>query len=209
MKTLPLLAGPIIAGFAALALASGSFAADAAAPGGSGGTGPTLGRTALIELANGGQPLCGGWRPKDDSCEDIGFMEVLADGQVRQTYRFKLSEEYEVAMRQTVKFEGDALCAVFRWDEIDVVVLRDGERAPMSESLPLTVMLQSSLEEFDGKTICETYQRDTASGELTTTVTVDGERYPALDADYRVLDHGDTIHLRGPDEGPELESQGV
>ncbi|NBB15752.1 hypothetical protein GVN21_10335 [Caulobacter sp. SLTY] len=196
---------PLLAGIATLTLAGGAFAADAASPGGSGANSPTLGRTALVELARTGQPLCGGWRPKDDSCEDIGFMEVLADGQVRQTYRFKLSDDYEIAMRQTVKFEGDALCAVFRWDEIDVVVLRDGDRAPMSESLPLTIMLQSSLEEFNGKTICETYQRDTVTGEITTTVTVDGQRDPALDADYRVLDKGDTIHLRGPDEGPELE----
>lgn len=199
MKPLPLLAA-----LAALALAGGAAAADVASPGGS-GTNPTLGRTALVELAKGGQPLCGGWRPKDDSCEDIGFMEVLADGQVRQTYRFKLSDEYEIAMRQTVKFEGDALCAVFRWDDIDLVVLREGSRAPMSEALPLTIMLQSSLEQFNGKNICETYQRDIVTGEITTTVTVDGERDPSLDADYRVLEHGDTIHLRGPDAGPELE----
>ncbi|HYE45102.1 MAG TPA: hypothetical protein VEA44_04930 [Caulobacter sp.] len=204
MKSLPLLVA-----LASLTLAGGARAAELNGPEVSSATAasapPSLGRAALVELVKDGKPLCGGWRPKDGSCEDIGFMEVLADGQVAQTYRFKLSDDYEIAMRQTVKFEGNALCAEFRWEDLEVAVLREGQRAPFSESLALTAMLQNSLEEFTGKTICETYQRNAATGELTTEVTVDGERYPALDADYRILSPGDRIHLRGPDAGPELK----
>ena len=182
-----------------LALACSGLAAPALA-----GEAPIT-REGLLAIAGSEQAWCSEWRPSDGSCADIGFMEPLPDGRIRQTYRFRLTSDpdLEVLMQETVSLEGGEICSVFRFDAIDVVVLQDGRPAPMEQSLAISLLLQSSMSEYEGKKTCERYTRDDVTGEVSATVTLDGERAPTLDSTYRLIPLDTRIHLRPVDEGPE------
>lgn len=183
-------------------LASAAFVAVLAiAPAAWAGEAP-LDREALRGLAQSGEALCGGWRDRDDSCEDVGFMELLPQDQVRHTYRFRVSldPDYEVVMQETVTIEDGALCSTYSATNLKIRVLSDGEAAPTEQSLAIGAMFQDSLADYEGKQVCESFFRDAATGELTTVVTIDGERDPDLESRYRVLGKEDRIHLRQMDE---------
>ena len=166
---------------------------------------------ALRGLAQSGNPLCGGWRDRDDSCEDLGFMELLPQDQVLHTYRFRISFEpdYEVVMQETATIKDGALCSIYSVANLKVRVLSDGQAAPTEQSLAIGVLFQESLAAYEGKQVCESYFRDQATGELTTVVTIDGERDPDLESSYRVLTKDDRIHLRQMDESPDPMRQDV
>ncbi|MBI1407518.1 MAG: hypothetical protein GC145_15510 [Caulobacter sp.] len=166
----------------------------------------TLNTAALQELARSGQPLCGGWRAHDDSCEDIGFMDLLSANQVRQTYHYRLSLEpdLQIVMQETSTIEGDALCSIFDFDKIEIAVLLDGAPAPAEQTAAISAILEESVAEYAGRKTCESFARDPETGQLVTRVTVDGERDPDLESTYRPLAPQERIHLRAPDEGPDL-----
>lgn len=178
-------------------LVTGAFAAPAARAGEA-----PLDREALRDLAESGATLCGGWRDRDDSCEDVGFMELLPQDQVLHTYRFRVSLEpdYEVVMQETTTIRDNALCSTYSSDGLSVRVLADGKPAPLEQALAISALFQSSLAEYEGKQVCEAYFRDPASGELSTVVTIDGVRDPTLESSYRILTKDDRIHLREMDE---------
>lgn len=170
-----------------------------------------LDREALRSLARSGDPLCGGWRDRDDSCEDVGFMELLEQDQVLHTYRFRISyqPDYEVVMQETATIEDGALCSTYSIANLTVRVLADGEAAPAEQSLAISALFQNALAEYEGKHACESYYRDQATGELTTVVTIDGVRDPGLESSYRILTKGDRIHLRQMDESADPMRQDV
>lgn len=187
MKTLLL----ILSAVGALAIAPAALAGEA-----------PLDREALRSLAQSGEALCGGWRDRDDSCEDVGFLELLPQDQVLHTYRFRISFEpdYEVVMQETATIEDGALCSTYSIANLTVRVLADGEAAPTEQSLAISALFQDSLAQYEGKQVCESYFRDQTTGELTTVVTIDGVRDPDLESSYRVLTKDDRIHLRQIDE---------
>ncbi len=170
-----------------------------------------LDREALRGLAQSGAALCGGWRDRDDSCEDVGFMELLPRDQVLHTYRFRLSFEpdYEVVMQETATIEDGALCSTYSVANLKLRVLADGEAAPTEQSMAISALFQESLSEYEGKQVCESFYRNGQTGELTTVVTIDGERSPDLESNYRVLAPQDRIHLREMDESIDPERQDV
>lgn len=170
-----------------------------------------LDREALRGLAQSGSPLCGGWRDRDDSCEDVGFMELLPQDQVLHTYRFRISFEpdYEVVMQETATIEDGALCSTYSTASLTLRVLSDGQPAPMEQALSISALFQESLAEYEGKRVCESFFRDAGTGELSTVVTIDGERNPELESHYRVLQPQERIHLRQLDESVDPERQDV
>ncbi|MDO9335146.1 MAG: hypothetical protein Q7T61_01975 [Caulobacter sp.] len=189
-----------------LALMAGVSAAPAALAGEA-----PLDREALRGLARSGSPLCGGWRDRDDSCEDVGFMELLPQDQVLHTYRFRISFEpdYEVVMQETATIEDGALCSIYSTANLKVRVLADGEPAPLEQALAISGLFHESLAQFEGKRVCESFYRDGGSGELTTVVTIDGEPNPELESKYRVLAPQERIHLRALDESVDPGRQDV
>ena len=196
MKTILLM----LAAVAGILIAPAAFAGEA-----------PLDREALRSLARSGDPLCGGWRDRDDSCEDVGFMELVAPDEVLHTYRFRISFEpdYEVVMQETATIEDGALCSTYSVANLTVRVLADGEAAPTEQSLAISAMFQESLAEYEGKQVCESFFRDQATGELNTVVTIDGIRDPDLESSYRILTKDDRIHLRQLDESPDPDRQDV
>lgn len=192
----------------AAALIAAALAASALATPTQAGEAP-LSRDALLAIAASEQAWCSEWRPSDGSCADIGFMESLPDGRLRQTYRFRLTSEpdLEVVMQETVALEDGGVCSVFRFDALDVVVLMDGRPAPMEQALGISLLIQSSMSEFEGKKTCERYTRDEETGEVRATVTLDGERAPTLDSTYRLIPLDTRVHLRPVDEGPDMKAQ--
>ncbi|MDB5471606.1 MAG: hypothetical protein JWR84_3166 [Caulobacter sp.] len=196
MKTILLM----LAALAGVSIAPAAFAGEA-----------PLDREALRSLARSGEALCGGWRDRDDSCEDVGFIELVAPDEVLHTYRFRISFEpdYEVVMQETATIEDGALCSTYSVGNLKVRVLADGEAAPTEQSMAISAMFQDSLAEFEGKQVCESYFRDQATGELNTVVTIDGIRNPDLESSYRVLTKDDRIHLRQMDESADPQRQDV
>lgn len=180
-----------------LALAAGVLIAPAAFAGEA-----PLDREALRSLAKSGDPLCGGWRGRDQSCEDVGFLELLPQDQVLHTYRFRISFEpdYEVVMQETTTIEDGGLCSTYSTDNLKLQVLADGGAAPTEQSLAIGAMFETAMAEYEGKKVCESYFRDPATGELSTVVTIDGIRDPGLESNYRILSKDERIHLRQMDE---------
>jgi hypothetical protein len=183
---------PLVAALAGAILAGPVQAADI-----------KLNRQAVLDLARSDKLLCSDWRAKDASCGDIGFMDVVSDSQIRQTYRYQLSIEpnLQVLIQETSTLDGDALCSTFRYDALDLIVLLDGQPAPDEQSLAIGALFQQSMAEFEGKRACETFARDAATGEVHSTVTLDGRPEPTLDSTYRLLAPADRIHLRPADQG--------
>lgn len=155
-------------------------------------------RDGLLTMLKTGHVWCSGWRDKDQSCEDIAFIDVLPGNKVRQVSRYRMSAEpnLEMVVRETMKVEGDALCSVFRFSDLEIVVLMDDEPAPEEQAAPILAILAQSMAHLEGKKSCEAYGRDEATGELKGHVTLDGEAAPEFDSTYRLIKPDTRILLR-------------
>jgi len=156
-----------------------------------------LTREALVAVLKTEQVWCSGWRAQDQSCEDIALSELQGD-KVRQVSRYRMSTEpnLQMVVRETVNVEGAALCSIFRFDDLDIVVLMDDQPAPQEQAAPILAILAESMASLEGKKSCEAYVRDEATGELKATVTLDGEAAPEFDSTYRLIPPDTRILLR-------------
>lgn len=157
---------------------------------------PLTGKT-LLSLMSGDKVWCSGWRDKDQSCEDVAFLEVKGK-EVSQTSRFRMLSDPDVQMvvRETLKLEGGALCSTFSFNALETVILRDGEPADPEEAMPLLAAMADSMAELEGKKACEIYTRDSETGEVRGRVTLDGEHAPEFDSIYRLIEPDTRIQLR-------------
>jgi len=179
---------PAFALAAALALPAALPARAAEAP---------LTRDGLLAVLKSDKVWCSSWRDKDQSCEDIAFVEARGDT-VSQTSRYRMSQspDLQMVVRETVKVEGAALCSTFQFAALDIVVLMDGEPAEAQQALPILAILAQSMADLEGKKACEAYVRDDATGELKGKVTIDGEAAPEFDSIYRLIAPSTRIQLR-------------
>ncbi|MDP1736029.1 MAG: hypothetical protein Q8L23_01160 [Caulobacter sp.] len=157
-----------------------------------------LTRDALLAMLKTDQVWCSGWRDKDQSCEDVAFIDVLPGDKVRQVSRYRMSADPDLQMvvRETINVEGGALCSVFNFDALEIVVLVDEEPAPVEQSAPILAILAESMANLEGKKACEAYVRDEATGELKASVTLDGEAAPEFDSIYKLIRPDTRILLR-------------
>jgi hypothetical protein len=157
-----------------------------------------LTRDGLLAVLKSDQVWCSGWRGADQSCEDIAFLDVLPGNKIRQVSRYRMSTEpnLQMVVRETVNVEGAALCSIFRFDDLDIVVLMDDQPAPQEQAAPILAILAESMASLEGKKSCEAYVRDEATGELKATVTLDGEAAPEFDSTYRLIPPDTRILLR-------------
>lgn len=157
-----------------------------------------LSREMLLSVLKSGQVWCSGWLDKDQSCEDIAFLDVLPGNKVRQVSRYRMSTEpnLEMVVRETMNIEGPGLCSVFRFNDLEVVVLIDSAPAPAEQTAPILAVLAQSMAHLEGKKSCETYVRDETTGELKGHVTLDGEAAPEFDSVYRLIKPETRILLR-------------
>lgn len=178
------------------ALAFAALIALPAAASARAGEAPLTGKS-LLSLMAGDKVWCSGWRDKDQSCEDVAFIEVKGK-QVSQTSRFRMlaDPDVQLVVRETLKLEGGALCATFRFSALETVVLRDGEPAQPEEALPLLAAMAESMADLEGKKACEAYTRDSDTGEVRGRVTLDGEHAPEFDSIYRLIEPDTRILLR-------------
>jgi len=157
-----------------------------------------LTREALLTVLKTNQVWCSGWRAKDQSCEDVAFIDLLPGDKVRQVSRYRMSAEPDLQMvvRETVSVEGGALCSVFRFNDLEIVVLVDEEPAPAEQSAPILAILAESMANLEGRKACEAYVHDEVTGELKSRVTLDGEAAPEFDSIYRLIKPDTRILLR-------------
>lgn len=164
-----------------------------------------LTRDALLTVLKTDQVWCSGWQAKDQSCEDVAFIDLLPGNKVQQVSRYRMSSEPDLQMvvRETVDVEGGALCSTFRFTDLDIVVLMDNEPAPQEQAAGILAVLAQSMANLEGKKTCEAYVRDETTGELKSTVTLDGEAAPEFDSIYRLIAPDTRILLRPLFEGEE------
>lgn len=164
-----------------------------------------LTRDALLTVLRTDQVWCSGWRAQDQSCEDVAFVDVLPGNKVQQVSRYRMSMEPDLQMvvRETVSVEGGALCSTFRFTDLEIVVLMDNEPAPQEQSAGILAVLAQSMANLEGKKTCEAYVRDETTGELKSTVTLDGEAAPEFDSIYKLIAPDTRILLRPMFEGEE------
>lgn len=155
-------------------------------------------RESLLTMLKSDQVWCSAWQDKDQSCEDIAFLDVLPGNQVRQVSRYRMSAEpnLEMVVRETMKLEGDALCSVFRFNDLEIVVLMDEQPAPEEQAAPILAILAQSMAHLEGRKSCEAYGRDETTGDLRGHVTLDGEAAPEFDSTYRLIKPDTRILLR-------------
>jgi hypothetical protein len=183
MRALPLLPVALL-----LALASAPSASAAEAP---------LAGERLTAVLKSDKAWCSGWREEDQSCEEIVFLDAK-DGQITQTRRYRIAEDLDLHMviRETVTLERDRLCSTYRFAELDVVVLADGQPAPAEQTLAAMALVAGAMADVEGKKACEAFTRDDATGDIHSRVTLDGEAAPEFDSDYRLLAPDARIKLR-------------
>ncbi|ATQ42089.1 hypothetical protein [Caulobacter mirabilis] len=158
----------------------------------------------LLTLMAEDRVWCSGWRDKDQSCEDVAFLEVKGK-EVSQTSRFRMLSDPDVQLvvRETLKLEGGSLCSTFRFSALEAIVLRDGEPAQPAEALPLLAAMAEAMADFEGKKACEAYTRNNETGEVHGRVTLDGEHAPEFDSIYRLIAPDTRIKLRPMIDEPE------
>lgn len=180
---------PILALLAIAAISAGLPARAAEKP---------VTREALIDLLKSERVWCSGWKESDHSCEDVSFVDIKTGGKVEQTSRLRMSAEPDLQMvvRETVEVEGGALCSTFRFEALDIVILMDERPATAELALPLIGVLAESMAGLEGKKACESYVRDEATGDLRSTVTLDGVEAPEFNSIYRLIAPETRIQLR-------------
>lgn len=157
-----------------------------------------LTRDGLLAVLKTDRVWCSGWHDQDQSCEDVAFIEMLPGNKIQQVSRYRMSAEPDLQMvvRETVNVEGAALCSTFRFGDLDIVVLMDDEPAPQEQAASILAVLAESMANLEGKKSCEAYSRDEATGELKSSVTLDGEAAPEFDSTYRLITPDTRILLR-------------
>ncbi len=128
----------------------------------------------------------------------MAFIDLLPDNKVRQVSRYRMSAQPDLQMvvRETVSVEGGALCSVFSFEALEIVVLVDEEPAPVEQSAPILAILADTMSGLEGKKACEAYVRDEATGELKASVTLDGVAAPEFDSIYKLIKPDTRILLR-------------
>ena len=141
---------------------------------------------------------CGGWRKSDDSCEELVFLATDKDG-VLQTRRYLLADEgvVELVVRQRVTLDNDGLCWTYRFVDLDIAVLNEGQRASAEQSAAMVLLMRERMADLEGKRSCERFARDAATGDILSTTTLDGAPAPELDTRFRLLPQDARIKLRG------------
>jgi len=164
-------------------------------------------KAGLLTAINSNKVWCARWEDKTQSCEEVAFLEARQDA-IRQTRRYRMYEavDLEVIVRSAVEVQGGALCSTFKFEDLEVVVLMDGEPAPAEEAARSKIIVAQVLSDLEGKKTCEIFARDDKTGLLTSKVTLDGKAAPEFDTDYRLLSPDTRIQLRPVFEETEASS---
>lgn len=143
----------------------------------------------LLAVIQGGQTWCESWRDKDDSCEHTEITEMLPGDQVRRTSHFRLADnpDLQMVVYEKRSVEGRALCVTFRFSEMEIVTLIDGQPATKEQAAPLLAKLAEAMADLEGKKVCEAYARDDETGVVRSTTTVAGRAAPEFDSVFRLI----------------------
>lgn len=160
-------------------------------------------RAEIEALAKSGGVLCQDWRSGVETCRGVAFLDLLPDGSVQETIWFRLSEspKVEIGLRDTVSFDGDALCSVNDSHRTQSSVMVEGKPANQVIAALYSLTVRDQLASEDGNRNCETFYHDASGAGLVSSATTNGERAPKLDSSYRLFDKGVKLGLRTGDSG--------
>lgn len=151
----------------------------------------------LLAAIKSDKVWCSRWHDKDQSCEEVTFLEAKKDV-ISQTRRYLMSNEADIEMvvREKLKLENGALCSTFKFEDLDIVVLSGGEPAPDEQAITTRAVIAALMADLEGKKTCTAFTRDDKTGLVKSTLTLDGQAAPEFDTDYRLLSPDTRIQLR-------------
>lgn len=166
-----------------------------------------LSKDGLLAAIKSDKVWCSRWQDKDQSCEEVTFLEAKKDV-VSQTRRYRMSNEadLEMVVREKLTLEGGALCSTFKFEDLDIVVLAGGEPAPDEQALTTRAVIATLMADLEGKKTCAAFTQDDKTGLVKSRITLDGQAAPEFDTDYRLLSPDTRIQLRPVFEDTEASS---
>jgi len=164
----------------------------------------------LRDLARRETLWCDSYVEKTDDCDAITLLRLLPDGRVLQTSQVLIQQDpnVDVVIQDTVEVRGDQLCEKFEGLSDKMRFRMNGSPAPAMLSLQLGALFASATQDLEGKTVCQAFYRDEATGELREEMTADGVRREDLESVYR-LKEGEGAWMLRPQIGAEDEDERV
>jgi hypothetical protein len=142
----------------------------------------------LRELARREMVWCENHRPAKNDCETMTLVSLLPDGTLRETGVMRLSStpDMKLVIDGRSRLEGDRICSVYNEDSVKVGFVMNGEPMPAMATQELERLVRDAMDEFRGKTLCQTFYSDGSAERLREEVTVDGARRRDLESRYRI-----------------------
>jgi hypothetical protein len=148
---------------------------------------------------------CDEYRASSDDCDALTLIRLAPDGRLIETTSLLISESPRL-----IAFIGDIdeitdnrVCSKVKAADMPITFTLDGKVVPKEAAAGLRALLATSLTEFDGKTVCQTFFRGEDPTRLREEVTVDGVRREDLETRYLLREGTDGFSLRPQVTGDE------
>lgn len=162
----------------------------------------------IRDLAKREVVWCENYRPIEKDCESLSMVSLQPDGGLRETGALRMSSTPDLLLvvDGRSRIEGNRICSVYQEETTKLAFVLNGSPVPAILARNLLGLARESMEEFRGKTLCQSFYTEGSMERLREEVTVDGQRRPDLESVYRIQPDEAGLAIRAPEADPE-ESQ--
>jgi hypothetical protein len=146
---------------------------------------------------------CDTYQEATDDCDGLILMRLGSDGRVLETTTLLLTAQprVQVFVADVDDIKGNRLCSKVATARLAVAFTLEGRAVSADRTADLRALFVGSIEDLDGKTICQTFFHNGDTHRLREEVTVDGERRHDLETTYMLKDGAEGFGLRPQDGG--------
>ena len=152
----------------------------------------------LRDIARREMLWCENYVAATDDCDVVTLVRLTSDGRLAETSTLLLQEEprLQVYIGDQDRIDGDRLCSTIEASRTAFYFTVEGQPAPAATALGLRLLFMAQLAELDGKTLCQTFFRDEATGVVREEITVDDQRRQDLESTYVLREGSERLKLR-------------
>lgn len=152
----------------------------------------------LRDIARREMLWCENYVAETNDCDVITLVRLVPDGRLAETSTLLLQEDprLQVFIGDHDRIDGDRLCSTIESARTAFAFTVEGQPAPTATAIGLRLLFMAQLAELDGKTLCQTFFRDDATGVVREEITVDGERRTDLESTYVLREGSERLNLR-------------
>lgn len=160
------------------------------------------------DLARHGLVWCDGFHADTEDCDQVTLIEAQPDGRLVQTTTLLLETAplLQAYLIEVDEVMGDRLCSVVDTATIPAGFTLEGKPVPEPTAGVLRKALLESLNDLQGKTVCQVFYRGADASRVREEITVDGKRRKDLESSYVLRDGEAGFALRAP---PAEKSKGT